>query len=159
MTNQSLCYSIQSNNYFKLQNETCYSSKFNSALSSGEVLLKKSLINYNRLKNNNPLTFVASLYFCYQLTKLQEQVVTVKVNNVNKYAPQLIHPSSNTFLMNNVQDSLSIQVMDYDDGPYDYFKCNVENDNRFVIVNNYNKKTVSYIYQNLIKIVINDFFL
>lgn len=143
LTNQSLCYSIQTNDYFKLQNETCTSSTFNSAISSGEVVLKKSLINYNRLNNMNSLKFIASLYFCYQSSKLQEQIVSVKVNNVNKYAPQLVRRNYNTFTMNNSQDSLTIQVNDDDDGPYNYFKCNVENDNRFIITNNYAQKTVS----------------
>ena len=93
LTNQSLCFSIRENEYFRLQNDTCnlFQSVPFSTESNGIIVLKKSLFGYDHALDPNPISFNAFLFYCYQSEILYTQIIMFNVIFVNKYPPSIVY--------------------------------------------------------------------
>ena len=90
LSGKPLCYSLVSNDYFKLSSNQDPSP-------NGDVSLKKA-IDYKSIQMNNPsgsVNFTALLYYCNQPSILSKQTVTVNLLNVNKYGPILFSMVNN----------------------------------------------------------------
>ncbi len=116
-------------------------------MSNGIILLKNSLLNYNKAHPGTPLNLTASLYYCCQSSRLSTQLITFKVLDVNKYAPvplkQVDELTLNSVDNNQLMFSDPIVVIDNDQSPYNNFKCHIENDKRFTVVYDNYKRSVS----------------
>ncbi|CAF0895518.1 unnamed protein product [Brachionus calyciflorus] len=146
-SNQKLCYTLAQNDYFSL--------KTSEPNENGDVYLKKK-INLKELKNlngNSYLNFTAFLSFCNNLHVLNKQMININVLNVNKYPPKLALKSSTVSISLSVLGNNSIpsfDVTDEDISPFDYFKCNIENNDNFALLNNNDVRKVYLTYKNLL---------
>jgi hypothetical protein len=90
LSNRTLCYSISSNDYFRLDTPAGQQS------TSGLIYLKRSLL----FAAPNTINLTASLYFCNQPAILSTQYIVFNLLSANKMGPSLYPLVNNRFCKN-----------------------------------------------------------